>query len=299
MNSYEYAKSLEGVYPNDLIGTYESLMNVPYGEDTTYWFGDLAIYNIKNGITSEQANAAFLKALKATGMETVVELQKSGIMRKGDYSLKILMCKNLGIQIPEHIQRSIENSENLEKCSNMSNKEKVEFINSVESSLDMAEQVAPKDIRLYDELINERTYHSEQRANKSIDIQKKCKEIGVEIPEIMAKQLKDIVLDNEVYNEFSIVQFRLNSEKNIEANVRGKGMNRWFKVQGEKNNPYVVTQVPYPQNYYFKKEECGRFQYYRQKLEASENNKQISKECSQKPNGQINKIIRTVEPMEL
>lgn len=63
----------------DLIATYEEVYNIPHEEQITEYFGDYSMHVFKYGVTNEQIEPIFEKALQAFGMdeESFIEARKT------------------------------------------------------------------------------------------------------------------------------------------------------------------------------------------------------------------------------
>ena len=64
----EQETMLANRYSADLIGVYEELLNIPYVQRTTSYFGDYSLYHFKYGVTVGQVESVYQKALAAIEM---------------------------------------------------------------------------------------------------------------------------------------------------------------------------------------------------------------------------------------
>jgi len=76
----------------DLIATYEELLRVPESECTTRYFGDYGIHVFKDGITEEQKQAAYDKALAAIEMDSESFQRTSKFIYRGEIISRMRDC---------------------------------------------------------------------------------------------------------------------------------------------------------------------------------------------------------------
>lgn len=75
---------------SELVATYEELLNVSSEQQTTYYFGDYSGHYFKYGITQEQKNTAYEKALAAIELDSAT--YQSGFVYRGDTIIRMRAC---------------------------------------------------------------------------------------------------------------------------------------------------------------------------------------------------------------
>lgn len=82
---------LEKIYSADLVATYEELLAVPYDSHVTDYFGDYGLHYFRHGVTSEQIEPVYKKALAAMEM-TEEEFRQADYLYRGDIISRMRDC---------------------------------------------------------------------------------------------------------------------------------------------------------------------------------------------------------------
>ncbi len=78
-------------YNADLVATYEELLSVPYQDKVTDYFGDYSLHHFRYGITAEQIEPVYEKALAAMEM-TEEEFKQENYLYRGDIVNRMRDC---------------------------------------------------------------------------------------------------------------------------------------------------------------------------------------------------------------